>query len=97
MKFEKHIDLCEPSWGSHISVTRSPKLPKNKQALWKKYDGEIVEFEYSNEIRKAKDTKNPGDFYFIDVWSPRLDEIRAELGLPYFPKYHITIGRDYYD
>lgn len=97
MKFEKHVDLCEPSWGSHISVTRSPKLPKDKQALWKKYQGEIVDYEYSNIIKKAKDSKNPGHFYFIEVWSKRLDEIRNELGLPYHPKYHITIGRNYYD
>jgi hypothetical protein len=65
--------------------------------FWGKYAGELVEFEYSHQVRN-------GEIYFwVDAFSKRLEEIREELGLiihsPYIvpPKdykhtFHITIG-----
>ena len=42
---EKWIDLCQPSWDAHISIIRGEKPPKGLEHLWKKYDGQKVEFE----------------------------------------------------
>ena len=79
--FEKTV------WGSHISVIRGDE-PLNKEA-WGKYNNEVIPFTYTNRIYRVH------WFFCVDAYSPRLEEIRAELGLPKLPKYgfHITIGR----
>ena len=42
------IELQQPSWGAHVSVIRGGKPPtEEKVRLWKKYQGEKIEFEYS--------------------------------------------------
>lgn len=79
--FEKTI------WGSHISVIRGTPPVDKKQ--WKKYQNETIDFEYTNRIYRAH------SFFCVDAYSPRLEEIRSELGLSPTPKagFHITIGR----
>ena len=95
------IELKQPSWGAHISVVRNRKPDPDKMHLWKKYQGEKIEFEYSPMIRRSGDTTNgdrPDSYWFVDVWCNRFTEIREELGLltefrgePI--KYHMTVGR----
>lgn len=99
---ETHIDLIAPSWGSHISVVRGEKPRDSLKHLWKKYNGEKIEFEYEINIRRSGDA-TPGfvleHFWFINVWCDKLNEIRRELGLktryddgrPFH--YHLTVGR----
>lgn len=100
---ETRIDLVAPSWGSHISIVRGEKPRDGLKHLWKKYDGEKVEFEYSHIVRRSGDT-TPGfhidHFWFVDIWCDKLNEIRRELGLKAYDtvkkapfKYHLTIGR----
>lgn len=75
---------------AHITVVRNLKeTPLNLEA-WGKYEGERIPFVYQNIIEKD------GPYYFLRVESPRIAEIRKELGLPEhrdrFKGYHITIG-----
>ena len=75
---------------AHITVVRNLKeTPVNLEA-WGKYEGERVPFTYQNEVEQD------GPYYFLRCESPRIAEIRRELGLPdhrdRFKGYHITIG-----
>lgn len=45
-----------------------------------------------------KDKKNPGSFFIIEFDDEFIGHIRNELGLQSkFLRYHITVGRTYYD
>lgn len=74
---------------AHISVVRSEKQITNL-SNWNKYNDEIIEFSYSNEI--IWDNR----YYWLQVECERLKEIRVSLGLsptvPWTNKFHITIG-----
>jgi hypothetical protein len=92
--------LCQPSWDAHVSIVRGEQ-PRTNRDTWCKYDGEKVEFRYAHyprrttmEDRKNRYTKD-GDFWFVDVECPRIDEIRTELGLRSNFRYHLTVGRTY--
>lgn len=97
------VELQNPSWGAHISVLRGGKPRDEKLHLWKKYQGEKIDFTYSPVVRQSGDTTGgdrPDHFWFVDVWSGRLNEIRSELGFTTVfdnkpIKYHLTIGRTY--
>lgn len=93
---EKHIHLMPPSWDAHISIVRGEKLPSSVQHLWKKYDRQVIEFQYEHgEYHCADDPKNGGKYYWINVQSPLFTQIREELCLPVGWRFHITIGRTY--
>lgn len=92
------VHLGKPMWGAHVTVLDGRNVvPADKHHLWKKYDGEMVEFEYSPAVYRT------WKFWSIPARSTRLDEIREELGFPaYDPRlqdrvpgfnYHITVGR----
>jgi len=75
-------------WGSHISVVRGTVPPKLD--LWNRYQGKVIKFSYSNDIRYSA-----GGFFHIPVESKELEEIRISLGLTPrpSPNFHLTIGR----
>jgi hypothetical protein len=86
------VILLKPSFGSHITVCKGIDEAK-------KYQNERVEFEYSHLVRISGDTTGqdrPDSYYFLDVWCPRLIDIREDLGLPTYFKFHLTIGRLHY-
>lgn len=86
--------LSQPSWDAHISIVRGEKPHASVSHLWKKYDGERITFCYKHHPRKAGDTTGgDGPYWFVEVFCPRLDEIRDELKLVTGWKYHLTIGR----
>lgn len=104
LEFEKHLHLQPPSWDAHISIVRGEKPRPEYIENWKKYQGERIEFTYTHGLikvdrsqrtdeRAAKATS--GDYYYIDVECPRIDEIRKELGLRTGFNYHLTIARSY--
>lgn len=95
MKSVKHVHMCDPAWGSHVSIVRGEN-PTNPEA-WKKYNGKQLSIHYYPEIIEIKDAKKPGSFYVIEFESPELEEIRKELGLMAHKKFHLTIGRTYHD
>jgi len=83
---ELRVNLNTPIWQAHVTVCKYER-PKN-ESVWRKYQGEVIPFEYDPEIRSS-------DIYFwLVVKCPRLEEIRVELGLPPRPRcpFHITIG-----
>lgn len=90
------IDLCQPSWDAHISIIRGEKPANHLMHLWKKYDGQKIEFEYKHDVRQSGDTTGwdrPDHFWFVDVRAPVLNDIRAELERPVGWNFHLTIGR----
>ena len=68
------IRLNMQRYPPHISVVRK-EIPVNLDA-WGKYEGEVVDFEYGSDIM------HDDTYYWLNVYSPRLHEIRVELGLP---------------
>lgn len=94
--------LCQPSWDAHISIIRGEgdlsKVPANKLAkLWKKYDGQTVEFYYSPKVHNVGKNGFAGDNFFwsVEVVCDFGKEIREELGLPSHWNFHLTVGREY--
>ena len=100
VKKELWIDLCQPSWDAHISIIRGERPPKDKQYLWKKYDGQKIDFKYSVVVKKGKDASQRrdqvGDFWLVEIECPLLKQIRNEFGFKSDWKQHITIGRTWY-
>lgn len=104
LEFEKHLHLQPPSWDAHISIVRGEKPCPEFIELWKKYQGQRVDFTYEHGIirvdrshRTDDRAKNAvgGEYYFIDVKCPLFDEIRKELGLKIGYSYHLTVARSY--
>lgn len=109
---ELHIKgLHPPSWDAHISVVRGSgdivsydrNLVRDKNdapdrfALWKKYDGEQVEFWYDHNPQRGKDRPElQGTFWNVEVICPRGTEIRKELGLKHDWSLHLTFGRTWF-
>jgi len=90
----KSISVSVPLYAPHISVVRK-EIPTNID-VWKKYNDEIVEFEYDPYIFF-------GQIYcWLNVYCIRLEDIREELGLTRIsditcppdkrPVFHTTIG-----
>jgi hypothetical protein len=93
---EKHILLQQPAWDAHISVIRGEAACARTPELWNKYKNKKVDFTYTHgELIVAPDPDG-GQYYWINVDSPFLSEIRKEMGLPVGWRFHITIGRTYY-
>lgn len=91
----KYIELNPQRYAPHISVVRR-EVPPNLEA-WGKYEGELVDFEYTSHIYNGK------VYWWLNAFSERLEAIRVELGLPvsseytrppdgYMKCFHITIG-----
>jgi hypothetical protein len=73
------------SRGAHVTFVRDEKPTDN----WGKHQGE-VEFNYAFALRSDN-----GYHVWLDVWCPRLHEIRTDMGLVQKSKmsFHLTIGR----
>jgi len=87
----KYYYLNPQKYDPHITVVRINKeLPLN-MAVWMKYEGTKIDFEYSPVIQKD------GAYWFLDVYSQKIGDIREELELPRFrfadrPCYHISLA-----
>ena len=71
--------LNKPMYAPHVSVVRheTPALLR----AWGRQSGEEVEFLYANYVH------NDGTYWWLNVFSSRLEEIRQELGLPLSSPY----------
>lgn len=91
----KSVILNPTRYSPHISVIRKeiPVLLEH----WGKYEGQMAEFEYTNFVYSSK------IYWWINVFSKQLENIRLELGLPvsspytrppegYEKCFHSTIG-----
>ena len=81
------IKLAPPAYGCHITILDG-RQPVQKEFLenWKKYDGKIVEIEYTPEVYQV------WKFWCLPIKSALLQQIRTELGFPN-KDLHLTIGR----
>jgi len=99
--YRSFIPKCErvikPRWAAHATVIRPGFEVPPKISYWGDYEGEVVEFLYDSY------QLNGYGYYWVNIWSKRLEEIRTELGLTNVSKYalrppgydktfHITIG-----
>lgn len=91
----KYIKLNPQRYAPHISVVRHEHDLNMK--YWGLYEGQEIEFEYSNYIHNGQ------IYWWINAFSIPLEEIRTELGLYVHDKYtqppdgfakcfHITLG-----
>ena len=81
------IDIDVPAWQTHVTICDGSKIDAELyKKFWKKYDGQVVEFEYDINVYQF------ARFYALRVRCPKFDEMRKELGLkPNYP-FHITVG-----
>jgi len=79
--------LTRPVWGAHISVMRGERLPKPE--IWRLDEGKIIEFNYEPGVI------DNGEYYWLRVTCPYLQDLREKYGLPRDPRFglHLTIGR----
>jgi hypothetical protein len=84
--YRAQLKTQRPAWDSHISVVRGEEPPV--RALWAKYQGEQVEFDYDPVLHTN------GVYYWLAVTCFRLAEIRVELGLSPTPArpFHLTVA-----
>lgn len=96
---ELHVKgLHPPSWDAHISVIRGekPYIPETFD-LWKKYDGQEVQFRYEHNPQRGKDRPElQGSFWNIEVDCPLGIQIRKEFGYKHDWPLHMTIGRTWF-
>jgi hypothetical protein len=91
----KYYFVQPQKYPAHITVVRLRLESAKNMEAWNKYEGEEVSIQYGNEIGFD------GIYYYLNVMSDRIGDIREELGLPRFRFgdlgadrccYHITIG-----
>lgn len=97
---ELHLKrLFAPAWDAHVSIVRGEEPDDGAKTLWSRYHLQKVEFQYSPVVRQAGDTTGEtdekGHFWFVDVYCPKLLQIRDELGLQTRYKFHLTVGKVY--
>lgn len=90
----KYYKVQKPLYPAHISTVRNEQ-PLNL-SVWGKYHNQPIEFDYENYIYNGE------VYYWLNVYSDGLEEIRIELGLPNTSQYtrspdnrhrfHCTIG-----
>lgn len=75
----KYYTINRQMYPPHITVVRKEKPPNLK--VWNKYEGQEIEFFYSNQVF------HEGVYFWLNAFSTKLEEIRLELGLPISSKY----------
>lgn len=93
----KYIYVQPQKYKAHITIVRSGKERPLNINCWGKHEGLGIKFEYNSEI------KSDSLYFWLDVFSNDIGNIREELGLERFrndiafggiqrTSYHITIG-----
>ena len=89
--------LCQPSWNAHISVIRGEKPSPQHMHLWKKYNNNVVEFEYEHNPRCVPNRGGEGGYYWVvSAKCDMLLDIRREMERPVSWDLHLTVGRTWY-
>ena len=80
--------LNKPYHDTHVTVVAGKYEDSTQHPLWGKHHLTKIEFIYDSFV-KDKDM-----YFWLEVVSPELVEVRRELGLPDIPKFpfHITIA-----
>jgi hypothetical protein len=71
-------------------VVRNEEPLENYKHLWKKYDGQPIEFKYLPEAH------GDGMYFWLPVQCEVVLDIRVELGFPREPEFplHLTVGNN---
>ena len=92
------IKLCQPSWGTHISIVRGERIKPHLRHLWRKYQGRTFDFEYDLDahcVTSGINRDDQGHFWITDIRSDDIMNIRHELELPTDWPLHMTVSRVY--
>lgn len=73
----------KPRFAPHITVVRIHKEIPKILDVWNKYEGEKISFIYESFIYHDR------NYYWLNIWCKRLEEIRQELGMPVTSPYTI--------
>jgi len=92
LEHNKGKKLSRPYWGTHVTIIRN-EIPPNINKWWNFHQEEIV-FQYFPGVMDNYGPERYRSFYWLDVFCPKFDKIRQELGLHPNPDriYHMTIG-----
>lgn len=93
----KYYSVARPGYKAHITLVRVGKEVPKDLNCWGRYNYNKVDFLYSPYIHHDQ------RYFWLNVFCVRLEEVRAELGLPTTSRYtvppdgfkkafHITIG-----
>jgi len=90
---ERALKLHPPKYGTHVTIISGKHeghIVDNNIKYWKKFEGELVEFNYSHTLFNSWDDCT----FWIVVKSPKLESLRTEMGLTPLPKwdFHISVG-----
>ena len=88
---KKHLHLPKlnkPYNAAHITVVAGKYEDLTTHSRWKLHQGREINIAYNSFLTEM------GGYFWLEVVSPELTEIRRELGLTDIPKhpFHITIG-----
>src|SRR5665213_2976451 len=92
-----YLRLNPQRYPAHISIVRNEVPPLREN--WNKHQGKLIEFSYDPFVY------NGTIYYWLNVFSTQLEELRLELGLEvssiytkppdgYFKCFHTTIGNN---
>ncbi len=82
------LRLNRPIFGTHVTIVRHNENVPDMTA-WGRYEGREVAIAYDVVLR------NHYGFWSLPVYNEWFQEVRAELGLPPEPDFHITVGRQF--
>lgn len=74
-------NVRRPRWGAHITIIRPYRDMPSMWDAWRLYEGEEIEFYYDNYIYNGE------VYYWLNVYSVRIEDIRRELGMPVDAKF----------
>lgn len=79
----KYYPNNRPMHSAHVTVVRIGKEEPVHREFWGRYEGEEVPFLYSPIVQLDN------TYFWLDVFSVRLEEVKKELGLPVASRYAI--------
>lgn len=91
-----HLKIDQPTFGSHVTLGIKQIHPKLNFNTADQYEGDIVEFEYSNRVRIGGWRAGFLNFW-VPVRSPKLEKIRKHIRAfdnKDFQGLHVTIGNN---
>lgn len=85
-----HLSIIPPSWDAHVSIFRGEDYSRVEH-LWKKYNGKKIEVSYNTIIKQTNNY--PYSFFYVDVLSDFINDMRDEMGFNTGWSHHLTIGK----
>lgn len=89
----QHYCVNRQRYSGHITVVRTGKESPTKMDAWGKHQEAVIQFHYDPHIQQQ------GVYWYLNVYSEQIGDIREELGLPRFrfadrPCYHLSLANN---